>query len=141
MGNCLVTKLKATVDNSSLKKIGVIKMRIVVGDNAQINRMAQTSTLGSAMKIKALGDGYFTTTKGGNISIGNEVTFSQEVFPVQGDTITTSQSFFGPMGSASSIVAIILFPHISSISSLKSLALPKRVSILNALNDITGIML
>ena len=83
--DCLVTKLKATVNNSNLKKLGVIKMRIVVGANAQINRMAENSTLGAQMKIKAYGDGYFTTTKGGNVRLGDEVTFSQEVFPVQGE--------------------------------------------------------
>lgn len=61
------------------------------------------------------------------------------VLAVQGATTTMSNSFLGPIGSASSIVTIALRLHILSSHSTLSDAFPKRVFIVAELNDIIGV--
>ncbi len=60
------------------------------------------------------------------------------VFPVHGAIISASRSFLGPMGSASEMVLIIFFLQIVSISEMKSVAFPNRVSVEYAVYDIIG---
>ena len=57
------------------------------------------------------------------------------VFPVHGAIIRRSSIDFGPIGSASGIVVIGGFPLISSASFRKSLHLPKRLSVEEALSE------
>ena len=61
------------------------------------------------------------------------------VFPVQGTMTKTSNSFFGPAGSASGIVKIPHSPVIFCTSATKSAAFPKRVSSFAAFSENTGI--
>lgn len=51
------------------------------------------------------------------------------VFPVQGQRMSRSSSFWGPMGSAAFIVAMTRWSQMRSISRIRSWALPKRVSV------------
>ena len=60
--------------------------------------------------------------------------FENRVFPVHGAIIRRSSIDFGPIGSASGIVVIGGFPLISSASFRKSLHLPKRLSVEEALS-------
>ena len=60
------------------------------------------------------------------------------VFPVQGATTIISVSFLGPIGSASETDINTLLPQILSARFICSCAVPKRVSVVPALNDIIG---
>ena len=60
------------------------------------------------------------------------------VFPVHGATIIISVSFLGPIGSASATDIMTRFPQIFSALFICSCAVPKRVSTVPALSDITG---
>ena len=51
------------------------------------------------------------------------------VLPVQGAMTSTSRSFLGPMGSASSMVWMMGRPQSASSRARKSAAAPKRVSV------------
>ena len=62
----------------------------------------------------------------------------ESVLPVQGQTIIASAKCFGPMGSASTMVWSTRRPASSSARSIKSEALPKRVSVPYTFWDITG---
>ena len=61
------------------------------------------------------------------------------VLAVQGATTIMSNSFFGPIGSASSMVIMALRLQILSSQSTLSAAFPKRVFIVDELNDIIGV--
>lgn len=82
--DCLVTKLKATVDNSNLKKLGVIKMHVTVSANAIIAMAAESIALAQGMKLKAYGDGYFTDSTRA-INMGKEINFTGTAYPAAGE--------------------------------------------------------
>ena len=52
------------------------------------------------------------------------------VFPVQGATKSTSNIFFGPIGSVEVMSCSTVFPVMSKSRAACSCALPKRVSVL-----------
>ena len=60
------------------------------------------------------------------------------VFEVQGAATMISHIFFGPIGSASSMVRMTLRPAMVSRRLMFSSAVPKRVDIDAALKDIIG---
>ena len=72
------------------------------------------------------------------VSVTPRLSFAR-VLPVQGAITSKSHIFFGPIGSVSTAVVSTLFPVISFARLTISLALPKRVSVDEALPDMIGI--
>ena len=64
MGNCLVTKLKATVEDSNLKKLGVFKIRVTELPQS-IAYLVGGSSGGLVQPSKIITDGYYFTGGGG----------------------------------------------------------------------------
>lgn len=82
--NCLVTTLKATVDNPNLSKLGYLKVDVKRKNNPSSfsQKLILRGTIGNSygygtreFNCTIVGDGYFTNTYGGE-SIGKEVTLS-----------------------------------------------------------------
>ena len=60
------------------------------------------------------------------------------VLPVQGQMISRSSSFWGPMGSAPLTVAMTRWSQMRSTSRIRSWAAPKRVSVAATVSDTMG---
>lgn len=80
--NCLVTKLKSVVNNDNLKKIGCIKMHVIVGANASISTLSNGSPYCS---IEIIGDGHFSSTAGGSDNIGTKLVSNYSRYPSVGE--------------------------------------------------------
>ena len=63
------------------------------------------------------------------------------VLPVQGHTIRASKSFFGPIGSASTIEEMIFSPQISSTFAFSSEAFANLVSDAATISENIGVIL
>ena len=72
------------------------------------------------------------------VSVMPQASFAS-VFPVHGATISRSNIFFGPIGSACGMVLITPLPQMFSAVMMFSSAVPKRVSSEEALYDIMGV--
>lgn len=86
MGNCLVTKLAGSVNNSSLLKLGEIKVisnLTNIGNSGDYIRVDSSTDKPLTLKMET---GYFRASKSSNDSIGTEITVSspQELFPSTG---------------------------------------------------------
>lgn len=68
MGNCLITKLKAAVDNGDLKKLGVLTLSIKSLSSADYtnnpNSTYFTLIVNDAVEVKVVGDGYIGISSG-----------------------------------------------------------------------------
>lgn len=78
MENCLVTKLKASVNNNSLPKLGVLTLERVyianeTSSDAQLGIPRKLLPEGVDFTLTIIGDGYFSSQYGGE-SIGKEIT-------------------------------------------------------------------
>lgn len=73
------------------------------------------------------------------VSVMPKLSFAR-VLAVQGATTIMSNIFLGPIGSASSMVTIAFRLQILSSHSTLSEAFPKRVFIVEELNDIIGVI-
>lgn len=81
--NCLVTKLKSVVNNDNLRKVGCIKMHVIVGANASISRLGgETSPYCS---VEIIGDGHFSSTSGGSDNIGTKRVSDTSLYPSAGE--------------------------------------------------------
>lgn len=60
MGNCLVTKLKGTVINSNLLRVGEIRIRVHRIDNPNSETQRINLNFTEDVKLEIIGDGYFT---------------------------------------------------------------------------------
>lgn len=66
MENCLVTKLKGTVDNNNLKKLGVLTIKYSNYSSFDANVNFAIQTVGTGVTVKAV-DSYFVNSSGVNI--------------------------------------------------------------------------
>lgn len=60
MKNCLVTKLKGTVNNDTLPKLGVLKMKASPVTISHASQATMKLTTNDTITVKALGGGYFS---------------------------------------------------------------------------------
>ena len=62
MGNCLVTKLKGTVQNSDLLRVGELRICVHKIDNPNGETQRINLNFTEDVKLEIIGDGYFTNT-------------------------------------------------------------------------------
>lgn len=80
MGKCLVTKLNGTVNDSSLLRLGEMRIHISRIDSPTGQTQGMTFSFTKNTDLEILGDGYFTDStlsenKGKKITIGNTTTY------------------------------------------------------------------
>lgn len=74
MSDCLVTKLRASVNDDNLEKLGVITIkRVTTANHNADTALISTNMSVAGVKFKIIGDGYFERTIGGT-SLGKEYT-------------------------------------------------------------------
>lgn len=88
MGKCLVTKLNGVVDNSSLLKIGEMRIHISRVDSPTAETQSLCFQAAAQCKLTIIGDGYFTDStlsenKGNTIILDN--TGRKDVYVSNGD--------------------------------------------------------
>lgn len=78
MENCLVTTLKATVNNDSLKKLGVISFNAIHGENTSSKYSSRCMTLSTngPITIKTYGSGNFSILNDESVKV-TEYTFTE----------------------------------------------------------------
>lgn len=60
MGTCLVTKLKGSISDSSLKKVGEMRIKLGVSKTANKQTRGLSMMFSKNVELKIIGDGYFT---------------------------------------------------------------------------------
>lgn len=60
MGTCLVTKLKGSISDSSLKKVGEMRIKFGVSKTANKQTRGLSMMFGRDVKLEIIGNGYFT---------------------------------------------------------------------------------
>lgn len=124
MGNCLVTKLKGVVDNDNLKKVGCIKLHVIVGANASINRLGESTSPYCSVEI--IGEGHFSSTQGGSDNIGTKRVSSTTLYPSAGEyDIEISNKYALVNLTMSSITVVSMDAADFDYTNLRSFALFK----------------
>lgn len=93
MGNCLLTKLKAGIQNDALPILGAIKFNVSIDSRIEYNqesfyfRSDNLENSGKVINVKIVGDGFFRTSRTNPTSLGKELSISQptEIFPSYGN--------------------------------------------------------
>ena len=147
MGKCLVTKLAGSVNNSSLLKLGEIKVTsnlTTIGNPNDYIRVDGSVDKPVTLKMET---GYFRASKNSNDSIGTELTVDSpmEIFPSTGEHVISVIPKYNiqwlqnvvmdidNLKFSKNLTNLILSPSsCGDISSLKDLVMLKTLDIKNA---------